>query len=114
MIFEELDEFKKDLKKLSKKHRTLHDDVEIVKKVLNVNPDERPPFSYRIDGLGIDTCVIKIKKIASKSFKGKGVNSGFRIVYAHFENEDKIIMIELYHKSKKVNEDKERILNNFK
>ena len=62
MIFEELDEFKKDLKKLSKKHRTLHDDVEIVKKVLNVNPDERPPFSYRIDGLGIDTCVIKIKK----------------------------------------------------
>lgn len=114
MIFEELDEFKKDLKKLSKKHRTLHDDVKIVKKVLNVYPDERPPFSYRIDGLGIDTCVIKIKKIASKSFKGKGVNSGFRIVYAHFEKEDKIIMIELYHKSNKVNEDKERILNHFK
>ncbi len=114
MIFEELDEFKKDLKKLSKKHRTLHDDVEIVKKVLNVNPNDRPPFSFRIDGLGIETCVIKIKKIASKSFKGKGVNSGFRIIYAHFEKEDKIIMIELYHKSAKVNEDKERILNNFK
>jgi len=114
MIFEELDEFKKDLKKLSKKHRTLHDDVEIVKKVLNVNPNDRPPFSYRIDGLGLETCVIKIKKIASKSFKGKGVNSGFRLIYAHFEKEDKIIMIELYHKSTKVNEDKERILNNFK
>ena len=114
MIFEELDEFKKDLKKLSKKHRTLHDDVEIVKKVLNVNPNDRPPFSFRIDGLGLETCVIKIKKIASKSFKGKGVNSGFRIIYAHFEKEDKIIMIELYHKSNKVNEDKERILNNFK
>ncbi|NOQ25442.1 MAG: hypothetical protein GQ564_08770 [Bacteroidales bacterium] len=114
MIFEELDEFKKDLKKLSKKHRTLYDDIEIVKKVLNVNSNERPPFSYRIAGLEIETCVIKIKKIASKSFKGKGVNSGFRIIYAHYEKENKIIMIELYHKSNKENEDKERILNNFK
>lgn len=114
MIFEELDEFKKDLKKLSKKHKTLYEDIEIVKKVLNVNPNERPPFSYRIAGLEIETCVIKIKKIASKSFKGKGVNSGFRIIYAHYEKNDKIIMIELYHKSNKDNEDKERILNNFK
>ncbi|HSH51158.1 MAG TPA: hypothetical protein VK982_05495 [Bacteroidales bacterium] len=114
MIFEELDEFKKDIKKLSKKHRTLYEDVEIVKKVLNVNPKERPPFSYRIDGLGIKTCIIKIKKIASKSFKGKGVNSGFRIIYAHFENDDKIVLIEIYHKSVKEIEDKQRILNNFK
>ena len=114
MIFEELDEFKKDLKKLSKKYRTLHDDIGIVKKVLNVSPNERPPFSYRIDGLGIETCVIKIKKIASKSFKGKGVHSGFRIIYAYFEKKDQIIMIELYHKTNKVNENKERILKNFK
>ena len=54
------------------------------------------------------------KKIASKSFKGKGVNSGFRIVYAHFENEDKIVLIEVYHKSDKEIEDKKRILDNFK
>ncbi|MCD4832164.1 MAG: hypothetical protein K8R31_00065 [Bacteroidales bacterium] len=114
MIFEELDEFKKDIKKLLKKYRTLNDDVEIVKKVLSISPNERPPFSFRIDGLGIETCVIKIKKIASKSFKGKGVNSGFRIIYAHYEKEEKIIMIEIYHKSNKEIEDKERILNNFK
>ena len=114
MKFEELDEFKKDIKKLSKKHRTLNEDVEIVKKVLNVNPKEKPPFSYRIDGLGIETCIIKVKKIASKSFKGKGVNSGFRIIYAHFENEDKIVLVEIYHKSVKEIEDKQRILNNFK
>ena len=114
MIFEELDEFKKDIKELLKKYRTLNDDVEIVKKVLSISPNERPPFSFRIDGLGIETCVIKIKKIASKSFKGKGVNSGLRIVYAHYEKEEKIIMIEIYHKSNKEIEDKERILNNFK
>jgi len=114
MIFEVLNEFTKDIKKLSKKHRTLYEDVEIVKKVLTVNPKEKPPFSYRIDGLGIETCIIKVKKIASKSFKGKGVNSGFRIIYAHFENENKIILIEIYHKSVKEIEDKQRILNNFK
>lgn len=114
MNVEELEEYKKDLKKLSKKYRTLTEDVEVVKKVLFVNPKERPPFSFRIDNLGIETCVIKVKKIASKSFKGKGVNSGFRLIYAHFEKDDKIILIELYHKSKKDIEDKERIVNNFK
>jgi len=113
MTFEELEEYKKDLKKLSKKYRTLPEDIEVVKKVLFVNPKERPPFSFRIDNLGIETCIIKVKKIASKSFKGKGVHSGFRLIYAHFENDDSIVFIELYHKSKKDIEDKERIINNF-
>ena len=35
MTFEELAEFKKDLKKLLKKYRSLNDDLEVVKKVLN-------------------------------------------------------------------------------
>lgn len=114
MIFDELIEFKKDLKNLLKKYRTLNEDLQVVKKVLEVTPQERPPFSFRIDNLGLETCVIKIKKIASKAFKGRGVNSGFRLIYAHFEIEQKIIFIELYHKSDKENEDKQRILNNFK
>ena len=114
MKFEKLKEFKKDLKKISKKYRSISEDIEVVKKVLEVSPSERPPFSYRIDGLEVESCIIKIKKIASKSFKGKGVNSGFRIIYAHFENEDKIVLIEVYHKSDKEIEDKKRILDNFK
>ncbi len=114
MKIEELGAYSKDLKKLSKKYRTLPDDMEVVKKVLLVNPNERPPFSYRIDNLGIDTCIIKVKKIASRSFKGKGVHSGFRLIYAYFEKNEKIILVELYHKSNKDLEDRERILNNFK
>lgn len=85
-----------------------------MKKVLKMEPKERPPFSFRIDGLGIDTCVIKVKKIACKSLKGKGVNTGLRLVYAHFEEENRIIFVELYHKNAKEVEDKERILLNFK
>ncbi len=114
MTFDELSEFKKDLKKLSKKYRSLNDDLIIVKKVLEVNPNERPPFSFQIDNLGIETCIIKVKKIACKSLKGRGVNSGLRLVYAHFEEEMKITFIELYHKNNKENEDRQRILANFK
>lgn len=133
MNFEELKEFGKDTKKLVKKYRSIPDDLETVKQVLEVLPEERPPFSFRINNLGIETCVIKVKKIACKALKGKGVNSGLRLVYAHYkiqstktediEDEqaeeevietEKIVFIELYHKSDKENEDRDRILKYFK
>ena len=114
MKFEALPEYDKDLKKLLKKYRTLANDMEDVKKVLRVRPDARPPFSFRIDGLGIKDCVIKIKKIASDSFKDRGSNSGFRLVYAYFKEEQKIVFVELYHKNDKENENRQRILSNFK
>jgi mRNA-degrading endonuclease RelE of RelBE toxin-antitoxin system len=114
MTFYELVEFNKDLKNLIKKYRTLNEDLEVVKKVLEVTPQERPPFSFRIDNLGLETCVIKVKKIACKALKGRGVNSGLRLIYAHFEVEQKITFIEIYHKNDKENEDKHRIINNFK
>ncbi len=112
MTIEELTEFKKDLKNLLKKYRTLNDDLDVVKQVLTAVPDARPPFSFRIDNLGLETCVIKVKKIACKALKGRGVNSGFRLIYAYYESEAKIVFVELYHKSDKANEDNQRILSN--
>jgi len=114
MTFEELTEFQKDLKTLLKKYRTLNDDLDVVKQVLAAAPEARSPFSFRIDNLGLKTCVIKVKKIACRALKGRGVNSGLRLIYAHFEAEQKITFIELYHKNDKENEDRQRILNNFK
>jgi hypothetical protein len=67
MEFDQLPEFDKDLKCLLKKYRTLNDDLRVVKQVLEIFPDERSPFSFRIDNLGLSTCVIKVKKIACKS-----------------------------------------------
>ena len=58
--------------------------------------------------------VISYIKIACKSIAGKGNNTGLRLIYAHFEKEERIVMIEIYHKNKKANEDRERIKNNFK
>ncbi|WP_333810031.1 hypothetical protein [Flavobacterium sp.] len=114
IVFEEIAPYKKDFKTLVKKYKTLADDLETVKKVLCVLPEDRPPFSFRIDNLGVSNCVIKVKKIACKSLKGKGVNSGLRLVYAYFEEEKRIVFIELYHKNDKENEDRERILDYFK
>jgi mRNA-degrading endonuclease RelE of RelBE toxin-antitoxin system len=112
--FDELSEFKKDLKHLLKKYRTLKEDLEVVKLDLSDEPGESPPFSFRIDNLGLETCIIKVKKIACKALKGRGVNSGLRLIYAHFPDEQKITFIELYHKNDKENEDKTRIMDNFK
>ena len=114
MKFDTLIEFEKDLKQLLKRYRTLNDDLDDVKKILKVKPEERPPFSFRIDNLGLETCVIKVKKIACRALKGRGVNTGLRLIYAHFKEEEKIIFVELYHKNDKENEDRERILKNFK
>ncbi len=114
MEFNKLLEFDKDLKSLLKKYRTLNDDLEVVKTILKTLPDERPPFSFLIDNLGLQACIIKVKKIACRSLKGKGVNSGLRLVYAYFPEAEKITFIELYHKNDKENEDRNRILENFK
>lgn len=113
MKFEALPEYERDLKKLLKKYRTLINDLEDVKKVLSIRPDASPPFSFRIEGLGIESCVIKVKKIASDSFKGRGSNSGLRLVYAYYELTETIVFIELYHKNEKELEDRDRIKRNF-
>ena len=114
MNFEEIEDYKKDLKKLLKKYKTLEEDIDVVKKVLAIEPKERPPFSYRIDGLGLKTCVVKVKKIACRMMKGRGVKTGFRLIYAHFEDEQKVVFVELYLKEDKEKENRERILKHFK
>ena len=78
--FDVIPEFQKDLKYLLKKYRTLNNDLEVVRKDLNDEPGQSPPFSFRIDNLGIETCIIKVKKIACKALKGKGVNSGLSLI----------------------------------
>lgn len=114
MEFENLIEFEKDLKQLVKSYRSLRSDLDDVRQILKVRPNENPPFSYRINNLGIESCIVKVKKIACDSLKGRGINSGLRLIYAYFELEQKIIFIELYHKSDKELEDRKRIIENFK
>lgn len=110
MNFQETDEYRKDLKKLTKRFKTLPEDIETLKKVLAVAPDERLPISYRVSGLGIPDVIIKVKRIACRALKNKGSNTGLRLIYCYKMESEEIIFIELYFKGDKENEDRERIL----
>jgi len=113
MKIERLEEFDMDLKHLLKKFRTLQEDIEVVERVLSLMPDQRPPFSFRIENLGLKTCMIKVKKIACRSLKGRGVQSGLRLVYAHFPEKKRIVFVELYYKADQESENRDRIFKNF-
>lgn len=112
-----LTEFKNDLKKLSKKFRTLEEDLEVfIEKQLQLfhklKVDNKGIFP--ISDLGITyPKIYKAKKFACRSLKGKGVASGIRIIYAYFENDDSIEFVEIYYKGDKENEDRERILRHY-
>jgi len=113
-----LPEFEKDLKRLSKKFRTLEEDLKVfVEKQLNLyhklKIDNKGVFT--IPNLGISyPKIYKAKKFACRSLKGKGAASGIRVIYAYDEEEDIIEFIEIYYKGDKANEDRARIIENYK
>ena len=115
---EQLDKFKKDLKKLLKRFPSLEEDLDsLVKAQLiayhKLNVDNHGIFA--IENLAIASPkIFKVKKFACKSLKGKGVHSGIRLIYAYFPVEDRIEFIEIYYKGDQENEDKERIKNYYK
>ena len=113
-----LPEFEKDLKKLGKKFKTLEDDLtNFIQTQLNLY------HRQKIDNKGIlqisrlkieNPQIFKAKKFTCRSIKGKGVQSGIRIIYAYFSEEDRIELIEIYYKGEKENENRERIIKYYK
>ncbi len=112
-----LPEFEKDFKKL-KRFRTLREDLQnfIETQLKLLHKDKIDNWgALRIPNLGADYPLIyKARKFACKALKGKGSNSGIRIIYAYFEDKDKVEFIEIYYKGDQENEDRERIFNYLK
>ena len=113
-----LPEFERDMKGLLKKYNTLEDDLGIAIKSA-LYPYHKLQQHYEgishIDNLGIGThSYYKLTKMACRSLYGKGKQSGLRLIYAYYEDEDTIELIEIYHKSKQENENRERILDHYK
>lgn len=112
-----LPEFDKDLKKLRKKFRTLEDDLEtFIKTQLRLyhKLDKDNQGIFIIPKLNIQNHTFyKAKKFACRSLPKTGCKSGMRIIYTYDEREDKIELIEIYFKSNKENEDRERIKRNY-
>ena len=113
-----LSEFNRDLKKLSRKYRTLEGDLNtFISTQLylyhKLKKDNRGIFP--IDDLGFSEInIFKAKKFAYRSLKGKGVKSGIRIIYTYLEEKDRIELIEIYSKTNKEAEDRNRINSYYK
>lgn len=112
-----LPEFKKDIKRLLKRFKTLEEDLDnFIKTQLNLYHKLKIDIKgvFPIRGLKINyPKIYKVKKFACKSLKGKGVYSGIRVIYAYFEEEDKIELIEIYYKGDKKNENRKTILEYY-
>ena len=107
--------FDKEMKKLLKRFRTLDEDlqtfIDVQLKLFHKLGIDNNAVE-QISDLGIDEPkVYKVKKFACKALKGKGVQSGIRIIYSFFKEIDKIEFVEIYYKGDKENEDRERIKN---
>lgn len=113
-----LAEFERDLKRLKKKFGTLDKDLQVfIDKQLNLLHKLKQDNGgcVRIANLGIAyPHIYKARKFACKSLKGRGAASGIRVIYAYYLNKDIIELIEIYYKGDKENEDRDRILNQYR
>jgi mRNA-degrading endonuclease RelE of RelBE toxin-antitoxin system len=108
-----LKEFDRDLTKLSRRYRTLKEDLDVFLRaqvgafhLLGI--DNRGIF--QIDDLGpLVAPVFKAKKFACRALRGRGARSGIRVIYAYFEAEKRFELVEIYSKSDKDVEDRDRI-----
>ena len=110
---DQLESFKKDLKKLLKRFSSLKEDLDAFIKAQLI-----AYHKHNVDNQGIVLIegiqiphpqIFKVLKFACKSLKGKGVHSGIRLTYAYFSLEDRIELIEIYYKGDQEKEDRERI-----
>ncbi len=103
---------------MCKRFRTLRDDLEIfIEKELNLyhklKIDNKGIFP--IANLGIvEPEIFKSKKFACRVLKGKGAQSGIRVIHAYYKADDRIELIEIYYKGDKELEDRQRILRHFR
>ena len=113
-----LPECDNDLKKLGKRFRTIEEDLDIfVENELflyhKLGKDTKGVF--QVPGLPVrkGIKIYKARKFACRSLKGKGVQSGIRVIYTYSEEADAIELIEIYYKGDKENEDRQRISRHY-
>lgn len=111
--YDETEVFKRNFKKLSKKFKTLSDDIEVAKrnaielfhlrKIDNRSIVLIPGYQHK------KFQIYKLRKFACRSLKGKGVMSGIRIIYAYEADTKRVTFIEIYFKPEQENEDEKKI-----
>jgi hypothetical protein len=96
--------FEKQFQKLLKKFKTLEEDLEKAENFaikLFFEKDIDSNSIFKIEKYSTDKIKIyKLKKFACKSLKGKGVQSGIRIIFAHILEGNEIEYLQIYYKEK--------------
>jgi len=103
MNYEELPEFSKEFKQLLKKYKSLPDDLDEFKRIINVIPLGNKKHFYVVTQN--EKCAIVKARLFCRYLKG----SSLRIIYAFHQQSNKVVFIEIYFKGNKANEDQERI-----
>ena len=111
MNFNELPSFIRDVNNLRKKFRSIRDDLNTLKELLDTEPRGFIPGIIRIANTGHkDIEVYKVKHFRCSTLKGKGAKSGIRIIYIYEEENDRIVFIQAYyHKKADTDYNKRRI-----
>lgn len=113
-----LPEFEKDFKTLQKRFRTLNDDFDRFKQYsLETHFEQKIETTafVKIEGqCGESYTSYKVRKFACRSLKGKGNQSGIRIIFIWEKKTRTITFVEMYFKGDKPLEDKERLKNVIK
>lgn len=106
--FNQLPEFVKEFSKLSRKYRSLPEDLKKLESVLDVSP-----IGFGVNFVTIhhseEVKIVKTR-LACKSLRDRSM----RIIYAYHHNELTFVHIEIYFKGDKENEDRGRIAEYLK
>lgn len=99
--------FKKYLKKLLKRYRTLDDDLSTAKKaaieLFHIKGIDNNSVELLPGYLHETLKFYKLRKFACKALKGKGSQSGIRIIYAYCQVSLSITFLEIYYKADQAN-----------
>jgi hypothetical protein len=110
MKFRQLQKFIKELKRFSKKYRSLQDDLAKLQNILRVLPQGNGSKHWNRLHASDDGNIVVFKvRLSCASLKGQSL---FRVIYAYQTKDREIVLIdfiELYYKGEKANENRDLI-----
>ena len=112
-----LPDYLRDLKRLSRRFRGLDEDIRLfVEKPLThfLRGEPVAGRNERVAGLGFECPVVHAaERIACRALRGRGSNSGLRLVFAWFPKDDRLELVELHFKAGQDIEDKARVKRTY-
>jgi len=118
-----LPEFDGDLKHLKKRYPSLDEDLAVLTKALHVwlcvsgkaGQSLNKSFVIMSGYAPVDECFLyKVRHMSCKALKGKGNQTGLRVIFAYWADSDTLEFIQLYFKADSDLEDQKRIRNYVK